>query len=167
MDNIKFSIKIEERDLYRFNLHHIYTSSQGIISIILFLLLIVIWIMKFQEFSLSARLIYPVGAMVVLFYIPMSLKLRAKAQMTQEVFLQPLSYLLKDDGIEISSPASEEPAELPWEYVYKISTWKEYLLIYSNRINAYIIPKRDIVAEYNTIVAFIKSHVEDYKLQIK
>ena len=56
---------------------------------------------------------------------------------------------------------------LPWEYVFKVATWKDYLLIYSNRINAYIIPKADIQSQYSDVVAYIKTHVEDYKLQIK
>ena len=87
--------------------------------------------------------------------------------MTQEVFQFPLTYELIETGIKVSSPASEEPAELPWEYIYKVSTWKEYLLIYSNRINAYIIPKDDIKDVYAPAIDYIKNHVEDYKLQIR
>ncbi|MBO5618304.1 MAG: YcxB family protein [Pseudobutyrivibrio sp.] len=165
--NIKFSVKIKEDDLYRFNLHHTYTGSQGIISVVLFVLLIAIWILRFSVLSPIYRVFYPLIAVIFLLYIPLTLKVRVKAQMQQEVFSYPLTYELKDEGLWISSPASEEPAVLPWEYVYKVSTWKEYLLIYSNRVNAYIIPISDISAEYNDTVAFIKSHVEDYKLQIK
>lgn len=167
MNNIKFSTKISEKDLYSFNLHHTYTSSQGIISIVLFVLLIAVWIMRFPVLSPIYRLFYPLIAIIFLVYIPMSLKLRVKSQMTQEVFLQPLTYELTDTGIVVSSPASEEPAELPWEYIYKVSTWKDYLLIYSNRVNAYIIPKEDIKDVYDSAVAYIKNHVEDYKTQIK
>ena len=165
--NIKFSVKIKEDDLYRFNLHHTYTGSQGIISVALFVLLIAIWILRFSVLSPIYRVFYPLIAVIFLLYIPLTLKVRVKAQMQQEVFSYPLTYELKDEGLWISSPASEEPAVLPWEYVYKVSTWKGYLLIYSNRVNAYIIPISDIFAEYNDTVAFIKSHVEDYKLQIK
>lgn len=165
--NIEFSVKIKEDDLYRFNLHHTYTGSQGIISVVLFVLLIAIWILRFSVLSPIYRVFYPLIAVIFLLYIPLTLKVRVKAQMQQEVFSYPLTYELKDEGLWISSPASEEPAVLPWEYVYKVSTWKGYLLIYSNRVNAYIIPISDISAEYNDTVAFIKSHVEDYKLQIK
>ena len=165
--NIKFSTKIKEQDLYRFNLHHAYTSTQGVFSIILFVLLIVVWILRFESLSTAYKLMYPLLAFIFVAYIPMSLKLRVKTQMKQEVFMHPLTYELKDDAIEISSPASEETAELPWEYIYKVSTWKDYLLIYSNRINAYILPKEDISGQYDNITAFIKAHVEDYKIQIK
>ena len=165
--NIKFSVKIKEDDLYRFNLHHTYTGSQGIISVVLFVLLIAIWILRFSVLSPIYRVFYPLIAVIFLLYIPLTLKVRVKAQMQQEVFSYPITYELKDDGIYISSPSADEPAVLPWEYVYKISTWKGYLLIYSNRVNAYIIPIADIQSQYDETVNFIKSHVEDYKLQIK
>ncbi len=167
MENIKFSAQIKEDDLYKYNLHHAYTSNQGIISVILFVLLIAVWIMQFSQLSLVYRALYPIIAIVFLLYIPMSLKLRVKNQMQQEVFKHPLNYELLETGVKVSSPASEEPAELPWAYIYKISTWKDYLLIYSNRVNAYIIPKQEIASDFDIIVDYIKKHVEDYKIQIK
>ena len=167
MNNISFETQIKEEDLYRFNLHYAYTHSQGIISIILAALLFVVMLLKFDSFSVSWRLAYFAMAVVILFYIPFNLRVRAKAQMQQEVFKHPVTYRFTDTGIVVSSPSSEEPAELPWEYIYQISTWKNYLLIYSNRINAYIIPKEDIKDVYDPAIEYIKNHVEDYKLKIK
>ena len=167
MSNIRFSTKIKEEDLYKYNLYHTYTSNQGILSVILFVLLIAVWILRFQQLTLVYRVMYPAVAVVFLLYIPMSLKLRVKNQMLQEVFQHPLTYELTETGIVISSPTTDEPAELPWEYVYKISNWKDYLLIYSNRVNAYIIPMSDIEDQYTDIKEFVKNHVEDYKLQLK
>ena len=167
MDNIKFSVKIDENDLYRFNLHHIYTSSQGILSVVLCVLLIAVWILRFSVLTTVYKIFYPLVAIIVLLYIPMSLKIRVRAQMQQEVFMHPLTYELGEDAIEISSPTTDEPAQLPWEYIYKISTWKGYLLIYSNRINAYIIPIESVKEQYDTIIAYMKTKLEDYKLQIK
>lgn len=165
--NIKFSVQISEDDLYRFNMHHSYTSSQGIFSIIVFALLMILWALRFSSLSLLYRILYPLVAVIFLLYIPITLKSRAKLQIKQDVFTYPLTYELKEDGIWISSPAAEEPAELPWEYIYKVANWKGYLLIYSNRVNAYIIPIEAIKAEYTNITDYIKAHVEDYKLKIK
>ncbi len=109
MNNIKFSVRINEQDLYRFNLFHTYTSTQGILSVVLFVLLIAVWIMRFSMLSPIYRLFYPLVAIIFLVYIPGSLKLRVKNQMTQEVFKHPLTYELTESGIMVSSPASEDP----------------------------------------------------------
>ena len=101
MNNIKFSARINEQDLYRFNLFHTYTSTQGILSVVLFVLLIAVWIMRFSMLSPIYRLFYPLVAIIFLVYIPGSLKLRVKNQMTQEVFQHPLTYELTESGIII------------------------------------------------------------------
>ncbi len=165
--NISFSTKVSEQDLYRYNIHHAYTSSQGIFSIVISLLLVVVWGMRFNTLSSLYQILYPLVAILFCLYIPMTLRLRSKNQMTQEVFKYPLQYELTEDGVLVSSPAAEEPAELPWSYVYKVSRWKEYLLIYSSRVNAYIIPVADIETQYDSIIDFIKNHIEDYKFSIK
>lgn len=166
-ENITFSTQISEQDLYNFNIHHAYRSSQGIVSVIVSLLLIAVWGMRYQSLTGFYRLLYPLVAILFCMYLPMSLKMRAKAQMRQEVFMHPLNYTLKEEGLVIVSPAVEEPADLPWQYIYKVSLWNGYLLIYSSRINAYIIPVSDIEDKKDQILAFIKSHVEDYKYTIK
>ncbi|MCR5415666.1 MAG: YcxB family protein [Pseudobutyrivibrio sp.] len=165
--NISFSAKISEQDLYKYNMHHAYTSTQGIFSLIVSCLLIVVWIARFNTLSGVYIVAYPVVAVLFALYIPFTLKGKAKLQMQQDVFKFPLDYELTEEAIIISSPSAENPAELPWEYVYKVTIWKDYLLIYTNRINAYIIPKDQITESYDSILAFIKSHVEDYKYTIK
>ena len=165
MDYISFNTQIKEEDLFRFNWHH--ALSQKIFSITITVLLVLVLILRYNTLSLAWRAGYLAMAVVILFYVPFTLKTKAKLQMQQEVFKHPISYQLKEDGIYVSSETAEEPAVLPWEYVYKVATWKDYLLIYSNRINAYIIPNADIQSQYENVVDYIKNHVEDYKLQIK
>lgn len=166
-ENITFSAKITERDLFRYNIHHAYTSMQGIFSVIVSVLIFAVWIMRFDTLSQTYLVLYPVIAILFLIYIPINLKLKSKQQILQEVFSYPLNYEFTETGIVISSPVADEPAELPWKYIYKIVTWKEYLLIYSNRLNAYIVPRSDISSQYDEIVLYIKEHVEDYRLTIK
>lgn len=166
-NNITFEAQISDKDLYSYNIHHAYTSMQGIFSIIVALLVLVVWLMRLSSLSLMYKVLYPMIALMFLLYLPMNLKLKSKQQMTQAVFMHPLTYTLQADGIQVSSPTADEPALLPWDYIYKIVTWKGYLLIYSNRVNAYIIPLSQIESQYQDIVAYIKEHVEDYKLTIR
>ena len=42
----------------------------------------------------------------------------------------------------------EESAELPWEQIYKMVGTKSNVLVYSSRINAYIIPRAQLGDKY-------------------
>ena len=166
-EKISFSTRITDTDLYRYNLHYAYTSTQGIFSIVLAVFLLGMWIVFFKDLRLVNRVLYPAIAVLFLVYLPMNLKIRSKQQSLQEVFQYPLSYVIDEVGVTVSSPTTEEPAILPWEYVYKVATYKEYLLIYSNRVNAYIIPKESIADCYDDVIEYMKAHLEDYKIAIK
>lgn len=51
--------------------------------------------------------------------------------------------------------------------IYKAVTTKHNLLIYSNRVNAYIIPKAQATEELPQIYAMLRQHCKDYRLHIK
>ena len=164
---ISFDAKVEEKDLYKYSMHHTYTSFQGIASVVAALLIFASMILRFDELSDTQRGFYVLIVFIFLAYMPVNIRMMAKKQALQEVFSKPLHYEFGEDGIAVTSPTSEDEAVLPWSYIYKIVTWKDYLLIYSNRVNAYIIPRSEVDSQYPAIKEYIESHVEDYKLTLK
>lgn len=162
----EFDIKLTEKDLYDFNIYQIYRSSQGIISI---LLAIIVWVMAGITFSngqIAYGLMYLVGGFVFLFYIPLSLKLRVKNTMnTNEVLSGVLHYEVTDKAISVSK--GEEAAELMWSQIYKLVANDKRVLVYSNRVNAYIIPRNQINEKYDDFMHLAKNNLEKYRLIIK
>ena len=50
---LELDIQLKEKDLYRFNLFQTYTSSQGIVSIVIAILGVVMAAISFQNGSMS------------------------------------------------------------------------------------------------------------------
>lgn len=163
---VEFDVKLTEKDLYDFNIYQIYRSSQGIISI---LLAIIVWVMAgitIANGQIPYGLLYIAGGFVFLFYIPLSLKLRVKNTMrTNEVLSGVLHYEVTEDAICVSQ--GEEKAELLWNQIYKMIVNDKRILVYSNRVNAYIIPKNQISDKYDDFVEIAKNKLEKYRLIIK
>ena len=84
-----------------------------------------------------------------------------------DVLREPLHYELTDEGIVVTSDALEDQALLPWKQVYKAVTTKYNFLIYSNRVNAYIIPKAQVEQQLPAIYDAFENHCEAYRLKIK
>ncbi len=164
----EFSIKLSVRDLYLFNLHHTYTSLKGLFTIIIGIFLVVILAIRSNDLGSSTLLFYGALVLAYLLYNPIILYLRSKQRIfASEVLSQPLSYAFKDDGIWVSSPAVEGEESLPWDSIYKVTTTKNYLYIFSNTVNAYIIPKNQVSAQLDEILSACQSRVEKYRLNIK
>lgn len=57
-----------------------------------------------------------------------------------------LHYMLDDEGIHVS--LGEENALLEWKQIYKMVSTKHNVLIYSSRVNAYILPMEIVGGQY-------------------
>ena len=107
-----------------------------------------------------------VVGILLLIYVPASLKLRVKQTMkTNKVLSGVLHYEISEEGIKVTS--GDESGELPWNLVYQVLTRKNSVLIYSNRVNAYIIPKDQLGDKYDTLIEIAKKSLESYRLKIK
>ncbi len=166
--SIKFNVKLNCEDMYRFNLYHAYTSMQGILSILLSIAIVALLFFtgKYEVFITSAP--YVALFLVFVFYIPITLWIRSKRQVRHSEVLQGvLHYELTEEGITVSSDVGDEKATLPWQYVYKAVTTKHNFLIYSNRVNAYVIPKAQVLEQLPEVFEAFEKHCEDYRLRIK
>lgn len=165
---LEFQARVRDMDMYRFNMYHAYTSMQGIFSLVVGAVLLALAIVSAHRLDAGDMLLYVGLAVVLVAYVPISLWFRSKCQIAMsEVLQQPISYSLQKQGIVVTSPASEESATLPWESVYKVVTTRNNLLIYSNRVNAYVIPREAVQAQFPQMRQIFEEHVENYRLRIK
>jgi hypothetical protein len=58
-------------------------------------------------------------------------------------------------------------ALLPWKDVYKIVETKTQLLVYSSRVNAYVIPLVQLGPDLKELKNYIKERTDDFRLSFK
>ncbi len=166
--SVHFDVKLSSQDMYRFNLYHAYTSMQGILSIVMGVFIIGVIIVSDQFHSISSGGPYVAIALVFLLYVPITLRVRSKRQiLMSEALKNTLHFELNEEGIKVSSNAAGEDATLPWDYVYKAVTTKHNFLIYSNRVNAYVVPKAQVQDVLPQIYDAFEAHCKDFRLKIK
>ena len=137
---LEFDVKVTEKDLYSFNIEQAYKGSQGVISLLFAVLLAAAAVLSAQKGNTEYVVLYIIVGILVLLYVPFSLKGRVKMIMkTNEVFSKPLHFEIDEKNIKVSQ--GEEMAQLPWEQVYRFVANDKRILIFSNRKNAYILSK--------------------------
>ena len=109
--------------------------------------------------------LYAILGVVFLIYMPFSLYMRSKRQvLSSEVLRQALHYKIDEEGVHVSQ--NEQAADLLWNQIYKVVSTKSNLLIYSNRVNAYVLPRAVLGDNYEIIVQLAESHLEKYRLKL-
>lgn len=164
--NVSFDVKLQPGDLFRFNLYQTYTTSQGPVSVILAVLVFVMAGVSFQKSSTGYGILYVVVGVLFLIYIPVTLWMRAKRTLrSNEVLSGVLHYTISEKGFEVSQ--GEDSGVLPWEQIYKVVATKHQVLIYSNRVNAYIIPMEQLGGNYGALKELAGKYLEKYRIRMR
>lgn len=164
--NISFDVKLAPQDLYRFNIYQTYTTTQGPISIILALLAFLMAGITFHKAQIGFGVLYVVVGIVFIVYIPVTLWIRSNRTIkNNKVLSGALHYDISKKGFEVSQ--NEDSGLLEWNQIYKMVTVGGLILIYSNRVNAYIIPKEQVGENYEALKALAEEELESYRFKMK
>lgn len=162
----EFDVNLQPKDLFRFNMHQTYTTTQGPVSIILAVLVLVMAAVRYTQMEYGYAALYVGVAILFIVYIPVSLWQRAKLALKKnQVLANTLHYQVSEKGIQVVQ--GEDSGLLEWSMVYKLVATKQQILIYSNRVNAYIIPKEQLGDNYDTFKLIAENNLEKFRLKMK
>lgn len=162
----EFDINLTQEDVYRFSMYHNYTSFQGIFSILIAIAAFAAAVITRGEVTTTYTVLYVLFGIAFLVYVPLQLKMSAKRQFRNSDQLRnTLHYQINDEGISVEQ--NGETALLPWKQVYKITATKQNVLIYSTRVNAFILPRVQLGGEYETLKAIAQKNLEKYRYCIR
>lgn len=163
---IKFDITLTSRDMYRFNMYQMYSGFHGWFSVIFSILIFVVAGVTCGEVEIMYTVLYVAFGIIFLLYPPVSLYLRSKHSLaSSEVLRNTLHYAVDENGFIVSQ--GEASAKLPWTQIYKMVATKHNVLVYSNRTNAYVIPREQLEENYQALARLAADKLERYRLKMK
>lgn len=156
---LELDIKVTPKAMYDYLLHHTYTSMSGLLGTIVGVFLIMAFVQtKFP--------IYLIAGLVVIFYLPYTLWIKANQQVQKTpAFKEPLHYKMTDEGIEVSQGENKESQS--WESCYKAISTNSSIILYTSKTTASIFPKSDLGEKKYALIEMISTHMDPKKVKIK
>lgn len=162
----EFNVTITSKDMFRFNMYHAYHGFQGSFATIISIFALVVAVITAGDVETMYTVLYLFLGVLLLIYMPASLYMRSKRQiLLSPVLREELHYKVDEEGVHVSQ--NNQTADLLWNQIYKVVSTKSNLLIYSSRVNAYVIPRVAITEQYETVAELAKKHLEKYRLKLK
>ena len=164
---VVLDIKLDAKDLFPFNIQQAYRGMQGILSIILPILVFAYAVTSFGEVSIGSTLVYVGLGIVFLVYVPVSLWLRVNKIVKDEnnALSKVLHYEFEEEVIHVS--VGEESVEFKWENIFQMKSSGPLLLVYTNRINAYVLPLEQVGDRYEELSRLAHEKLEKYRIKMK
>lgn len=163
---IEFDVKLEQMDMYRFNMYHTYHGFQGWLSIILGVVITGLNIYTIGQIEMMYTLLYFLFGLLFILYNPISLYFSSKRTVTKsETLKHTLHYSFSEEGICVS--VGEASGNISWKQIYRAISTKNNLLLYTGRRNAYVIPKRTICDQYEELKNLLKDQLPGFRFKVK
>lgn len=164
---VVLDIKLDAKDLFKFNIMQAYRGMQGALSILLPILVFAYAVTSYGEVSIGSTLVYIGLGIVFLVYVPISLWLRVNKTIKDEnnALSKTLHYEFEEAMIRVS--VGEESVEFKWENIYQMKTSGDLLLVYTNRVNAYILPLSQVGEKYDELSKLAHAKLEKYRIKMK
>lgn len=163
---IEFDITLTEKDMYRFNMYQLYSGFQGWFSLGAAVFAFVAAVVTYGEVPGRNTFIYVLLGLFLLIYMPFNMILRAKQRFrATEELRQSLHYAVGEKGVTVSR--GEENGELPWEQIYKMVSTKSAVYVYSNRINAFVIPREQLGECYSVLAELAGKKLPKHRVKMK
>lgn len=155
---LEFDVNVNTGVLYDYMLRHTYSSAAGILGSAVGALGVV-------AFFMNGYPLYLILGVIILFYLPVSLYLRAKRQALNPVFKKPLHYKMTEEGVFVSQ--GEEEQFQRWEDMYKAVSTGRSIILYTSMVNASIFPKAELGGKRQEVIAMISTHMPAKKVNIR
>ncbi|MBR5127234.1 MAG: YcxB family protein [Roseburia sp.] len=166
---LEFDIKLKAKDMFRFNMYQTYTSFSGWFSIIFSIALFGLGgyaAFNYGKEALPNILLYIGAGVFMLVYMPITLWLRAgRTIKASPVLSDTLHYHVDEDGFTVTQ--GEASGVLAWKQIYKMVATKHLVLVYSGRINAYVIPRKQLGEHYVTLAKVATSKLPKFRCRMK
>lgn len=166
---LEFDVKLEAKDMFRFNMYQTYTSFSGWSSIIFSIAMM--GLAGYTYFTQGADmlpriLVYVCASILLLVYMPVTLWLRAKQSIkASPVLSDTLHYHVNEDGFTVTQ--GEASGVLAWKQIYKMVATKHLVLVYSARLNAYVIPRVQLGENYVPLAKLATGKLPKFRVRMK
>lgn len=163
---VAFDVNLERTHIFKFNMYQAYRSMQGIFSLGVPIIIFIRLYLKYQEMGMDQILIHFGLGLLFLIYVPVSLWLGAKKALDKNsVLASTLHFEFTKNNICVTQGADK--AEFKWENIYKMVSTKDLVLIYTNRINAYVIPKLQIGMDYIELAKLANTQLDKSRVHLR
>lgn len=162
---VTFQVSITGKDMFDYNVYHNYRHFQGIISLLLGIVMLVVCVMAVRaDGNISYILI--TGFLGLFFTVITPVRIYFKSIQQVKLtpsFRKPIRYTVSTEELVIEQ--DDAKAVLPMAEIVKAVDTGKSIVLYVSSIRAYIFPKRELGEQLPQVIETIKnSNIKKIKL---
>lgn len=161
-DRVQLKITMKTKNMYDFLIRHAYSGRTGIFSVLFTVIALSYLIMNYGELTSAKTTLLVLASLMFTVINPIIIYFNAAKQVKlNPMFRQEILYLLDTEKIIIKQ--EEQEAKVTWEEVQKVVETNSSIILYLNKVRAFIFPKEQLLEEENKLRQLINEKVATCK----
>ncbi len=149
-----FHIQLTTKDLWAFSMYHSNRGGMGLFNV--FFTVASVWALlaRWNDLTVPYRLLFVVCAMMFTVLQPVMLYWKASRQARTKAIREPMEMIFRKEGFTIIQ--GEAKADQVWDNVRKADKVGKLLILYMDRIHAYLLTERAMGEDREGFFAMVR-----------
>lgn len=156
-ERLAFHVRMETGDLWRFSMYHANKSYMGVFNLLFTVTPIYLLFFQGENLLLPQRFLLVVCACMFSVIQPSLLLLKARRQSMSKSVREPITITFRDEGLLVEQAG--EQLELEWDRVSQVKRIPGELIVYTDRIHAYLLPDRAVGDRRQELKDYLTGHL--------
>lgn len=154
---LRFHVRMTVNDLWRFSMYHANRSYMGVFNLLFTVTPIYLLFFQGENLLLPQRFLLVLCACMFSVIQPSMLLLKARRQAMSKSVREPLDITFREEGLLIEQ--SGEQLKLEWDRVSQVKRIPGELIVYTDRIHAYLLPDRAVDDRKQELTDYLKKYL--------
>ncbi len=156
-EQIKFEIKLKTKDLWQFSMYHANSGTMGVFNLIFTVLAFVLLVFRWNVITNGNRLLLVCCLMIFTVLQPLLLYNKVRKQAKLPMFQRPMYLTFDEKGLNVEQ--GEQKAEFAWEQMGRMDKKPTMVVLYMDRVHAYLLPKNVLGEQEKVFYDLVKTHL--------
>ena len=135
-----FKIELNAKDLWIFSMYHSYKGLMGIFNVLLTMAALYVLIMNWPTMTAGQKALMILCVLMFTVIQPSMLYLKAKKQAQVPAVKEPMELIFSKEKVVVNQCG--QTGELTWDQVGRVEGGPSMVIVYMDRIHAYLVPRR-------------------------
>ncbi len=154
---VQFQIKITSKDLWQFSMIHANSGFLGLFNVIFTVAMLIVLITSYESFSTMQRVALTICVLLFSVWQPFLLFLKAWKQSKNPLMKEPMDLTFGEVGLHVKQGVQE--ADFSWEQMARISKTPWLVIIYMDRVHAYLLPNAVWLEKEAEFLEIVRTHL--------
>ena len=154
---LQFEVKLGVKDLWQFSMYHANAGMLGIVNLLFTLAALFLIVTRWGTLTVPYRLLLVVCALMFTVWQPLLLYNKARKQAKSPAVKEPMSLTFGEEGLKVSQNGQE--VEFAWEQMGRLDKMPTMVILYMDRVHAYLLPKSVMGAQEEPFYEVVRAHL--------